>query len=323
MNMFASMPSTEPEMQVAAGILTDAQGRVLIGQRTYPPQYRHQWEFPGGKLESGETPAQALGRELAEELGVAVQASEPLIHIRYRYPDRYVHLHVRRVTQFSGKPNSLEGQALRWVRPEQLDQFPMLAANRKVIAALTLPTVYAISDIQRYPPEIVLKRLPELLAEHPLALQIREKQLTETECGALTRKLLPFCHKTGIKVLGNMAPEQAMALDLDGVHLSSARLGALNDRPLPADRWVAASCHNPAELTQAGRIGADFAVLSPVRPTPGHPDAVALGWERFAELSELAELPVYALGGVALDDLATVRQCGGQGVAMIRGAWEG
>jgi 8-oxo-dGTP diphosphatase len=84
---------------------------------------------------------------------------------------------------------------------------------------------------------------------------------------------------------------------------------------------VAASCHNAAELTHAQQIGVDFAVLSPVRETASHPDAVPLGWERFAALLEAADFPVYALGGMQPGDLAPARDAGAQGLAMISAVW--
>jgi 8-oxo-dGTP diphosphatase len=71
----------------------------------------------------------------------------------------------------------------------------------------------------------------------------------------------------------------------------------------------------------AERLGADFAVLGPVRKTPSHPDAAPLGWEGFRALSEGAALPVYALGGVISFDLEQALACGAHGIAMVRGAW--
>lgn len=316
------MPSTVPEMQVAAGVLSDADGRVLVGQRTQPDRYRNQWEFPGGKLEPGEDIAEALARELAEELGVAVEGSEPLIYVHHRYPDRDVHLHVLRVTRYRGRPRGREGQALRWVAPGELSTLPMLAANQAVVRALNLPPCYAITDLRRFDLETILSRLPALVAREPLLLQIREKHLSTGAYGALIRDLVPACKRLGIRVLGNLDPGQARELGLDGVHLSSDRLAALRQRPMPAQYWVGASCHNRAELDQAARIGADFVVLSPVRTTPGYGERAPLGWEGFADLCRQARLPVYALGGVGLEDITQARRSGGQGVAMIRGAWE-
>jgi len=123
-------------------------------------------------------------------------------------------------------------------------------------------------------------------------------------------------------VLLNGSPEQAQRVNADGVHLSANRLLALDRRPLPVNRWVAASCHNEAEVLHARRVGVDFIVVSPVRYTLSHPDAAALGWERLRILTELASLPVYALGGMTLADLGCARSHGARGIAAIRAFWE-
>ena len=114
----------------------------------------------------------------------------------------------------------------------------------------------------------------------------------------------------------------AAVLGLDGVHLPTRIAATLTQRPLPGDRWVGVSCHNAAELAHAIRIGADFATLSPVFETPSHPQSVALGWERFAELVAGATLPVFALGGLESDDIDAARMSGAQGIAAIRAFWD-
>ena len=103
--------------------------------------------------------------------------------------------------------------------------------------------------------------------------------------------------------------------------LKSEQLRSCIERPLPLHQLVGASCHDAAELALAAALSADFAALSPVMPTTSHPDALALGWERFEVLAEAASLPVFALGGVSPADLDRARRCGGQGVAGIRGFW--
>jgi len=91
----------------------------------------------------------------------------------------------------------------------------------------------------------------------------------------------------------------------------------LQVRP-PRWQWIGASCHSLSELEQAQKIGVDFAVLAPVLPTLTHPEATALGWQRFAALTEQINIPVYALGGLTKKDLNTARNAGGQGIAGIR-----
>lgn len=124
-------------VRVAVGIVADAAGAILITRR---PDHAHQgglWEFPGGKVEAGETVTAALRRELHEELGIQVQAAEPLLHIRHAYPDKTVLLEVWRVTAYQGEPHGREGQPLTWVLPARLADFAFPAADAPIIEALT------------------------------------------------------------------------------------------------------------------------------------------------------------------------------------------
>lgn len=129
------MPN-KPEIVVAAGILTDANGRALIARR---PDGAHQagwWEFPGGKLRLGETPLEGLTRELREELGIEVRAAQPLLSYRHDYPERVVHLHVWRVNEFAGEPAGAEGQPLCWLPIGELLEAGLLPADRPIVDAL-------------------------------------------------------------------------------------------------------------------------------------------------------------------------------------------
>jgi 8-oxo-dGTP diphosphatase len=90
---------------------------------------------------------------------------------------------------------------------------------------------------------------------------------------------------------------------------------------LPEPYLVGASCHNESELIHAGKLGLDFALLSPVQKTATHPDAVPLGWQDFADLVRNASVPVYALGGVSREDVSKAWECGGQGVSAISALW--
>lgn len=123
-------------IEVAAGVLTDTVGRVLLMQRLPGKHLAGKWEFPGGKFEPGEDAAAALARELGEELGIAVTASLPLIVIPWQYPEIAVRLHVRRVTAWQGEPRPREGNPLRWTALADMDVTEMPAADVGIVAAL-------------------------------------------------------------------------------------------------------------------------------------------------------------------------------------------
>ena len=121
---------------VAVGILIDDAGRVLVTRRAPEAHQGGLWEFPGGKVEDSENILAALARELREELGVLVEATEALMELEHDYGDQQVRLDVHRVTRWSGEPRGLEGQPLAWQQPEQLRDWAFPAANRPILERL-------------------------------------------------------------------------------------------------------------------------------------------------------------------------------------------
>ena len=130
---------------MVAAVITDARGRILLARRTDGRDLAGLWEFPGGKCEPGESPEQALVRELQEELGINVQVGAALINVPQRYPDKRLRLDVRRVTSWQGTPRGVEGQALAWVAPEKLVLYHMPPADQPVVAMLLQPDCYLVT----------------------------------------------------------------------------------------------------------------------------------------------------------------------------------
>ena len=310
-----------PEMtrclHVAAAVVVDEHGRVLISQR---PGHVHQgslWEFPGGKLEAGETAETGLKRELHEELGITVQAARPLIRVYHAYPDKSVLLDVWRVTRYSGEPAGLEGQPIDWVAVDELGDRAFPAADAAILKALTLPECYLITP---EPDAQFLAKLEQALARGISLVQLRAKTLSSADYKALVPEALAVCRAANARLLLNSDPQLAQELDVDGVSLSSARLMALAERPLDLE-LVAASCHTQAEVEHACALGLDFVAVSPVQETRSHPGAAVLGFDGLRALTELATVPVYALGGMSEADLDTAFRHGAQGIAAIGGLW--
>lgn len=123
-------------IRVVAGALFDAQGRVLIAQRPPGTHMAGRWEFPGGKINRGETELEALRRELLEELGVTLGEAERMLELSHDYPERRVELCMWRVTSYGGEPRTLDGQALKWVKPHDLEREDLLEADRPIVQAL-------------------------------------------------------------------------------------------------------------------------------------------------------------------------------------------
>jgi 8-oxo-dGTP diphosphatase len=131
------LPVSElPTLHVVAGALLDDAGNVLIAQRPPGKHLAGGWEFPGGKLDQDETPLDGLHRELREELGIEVIQAEWLASCQHDYADRRVMLELWAVPAFSGVPQSLDGQALRWVAVSELEAAGLLPADKPLVAAL-------------------------------------------------------------------------------------------------------------------------------------------------------------------------------------------
>ena len=306
--------------RVAAAVVVRPDGQVLLAQRPAGKAYAGYWEFPGGKLEPGETPAHALARELAEELGLAVRRAVPWLVQEYVYPHAHVELNFFRVFEWDGEPHGHDGQAFAWQTPGAFDVAPLLPANTRIMRALLLPPVYGVTCAADLGEEAFLERASRAFDAGLMLVQLRERDWPVDRVTAFAARLRDVAHAYGAKVLLNGEANTARELGLDGVHWTSARLAAVTSRP--EDMVVGASCHDAAEIARAGRLGCDFAVLGPVRDTPSHPGACTLGWDGFARAIEGTRLPVYALGGLAPADLDAAVDHGAHGIAMRRGAWE-
>jgi len=307
------------QLQVAVGVVKNAAGQILIALRDEALHQGGLWEFPGGKLEAGETALQALVRELQEELAITVNSASPLITIKHQYPDLAVQLLVFEVTDFSGVAQGNEGQPLQWVAEDTLLDYAFPAANQPIIAAAQLPPFYAILEADDEAQ--LLGNLQKILANGVKLIQIRLKNLPSQDVDKFVEKFLrqayPLCQQHDACLLGNSALAHSGHPAFHGIHLTSRDLLALDKRH-ENSRWLAASCHNLEQLQHAERIGVDFAVLAPVLPTLTHPNAAALGWEQFAAWVAEVNIPVYALGGMALPLLKKAREAGAQGIASIR-----
>lgn len=317
------MPSIAPEATpVAVAVLENAHHQVLVARRAEDKHQGGKWEFPGGKIHTGETVFEALARELNEELGITLRTACPLLRLRHSYPDQTVSLNVWRVTDYAGEPHGREGQPLRWVSAAELEGLELPEADLPIVRALQLPALYLITDSRRYGQAGMLERIERALRAGARLLQLREPQMSREEYTDYARSVIALGHRYGARVLLNADPALVEACGADGVHLDSRRLMTLVERPLSPSLRIAASCHNTAELAQAARVGADFALLSPVQATATHPDVAPLGWDEFAHLRLSCDVPVYALGGMQPGHWSEARRRGAHGLAMIGGIWE-
>ncbi|MGQ9426006.1 Nudix family hydrolase [Gilvimarinus sp. F26214L] len=312
-------------LHVAVGVVRDEDGRVLLAKRRDDVHQGGLWEFPGGKVEPGESIETALARELHEELLIGIESSEPLIQIRHHYPDKSVLLDVRQVTRFSGAPRGNEGQPLAWVDVGELGphgDYPLPAANRTIVKALNLPDAMLISGALGDRDEFLM-RLEQALEKGIRLVLLRPAEgmnrLAPEERAKLVEGALQMCTAYGARVILHQAIGDEQ--EAQGLHLTAQGLMACDGRPTAPGQLCGASCHTEEELLRAEQLDLDYALLSPVAQTATHPNQPPLGWERFAALVEAVNIPIYALGGLGMDNLSRAKEAGAQGVAAIRAFW--
>jgi len=336
-------------VQVAVGVIKDPSGRILITQRAQGVHMGGRWEFPGGKIESGETPELALVRELNEELGLEMPADvvlskviAPLITLRYDYPTKTVELHVYDVfIQAHWLPSALvscspldtsmagnevltarEGQQAKWVTCQDLHQFTFPDANQPIITALMLPSAIPIT------PSIDTGMVEAIEALHaqPFPLLHARFPLLDQEqyVSALSNLTELLSLQSEERVVLNTSLSTYAQLAYFHLHLNRHELMRCADHcdnegsiRQQVKGWLSASCHNLAELDMAIKVGADYVFFSPICATQTHPNTEPVGWDALTTFCEHAPMPVYALGGVGLDDIVKAKRCGAQGIAGI------
>ncbi len=302
-------------------IIKDQQ--VLLGLR--PPE-AHQgglWEFPGGKLEAGESVEQALYREIKEELSIHIKAAQPFMKIHHDYGDKKVLLDIYQVTDFCGEVKGAEGQEIKWqpVKELNVEEFPQ--ANRAIIYALQCSSQYLITGKFISPEEFNVK-LERSLQQSVKVVQLRCKSVDNAMYKQLAKQAARLCQQYHAPLLLNTSVEifNELSAYAQGLHLSSGRLFDYESRPVSLDKILSASCHSSAEIQQAKKLQADIVLISPVKETSSHPGVKGIGWEAFANLAASFNGPAYALGGMQDSDIDDARMAGGQGVAAISGFWE-
>jgi 8-oxo-dGTP diphosphatase len=306
-------------IEVAAAVIERPDGSFLLAQRPAGKVYEGWWEFPGGKVETGEPVADALARELHEELGLEVVGAYPWITRTFRYPHGNVRLHFFRVTDWRGEPHSREDQAFAWQRMPGLTVEPILPANGPILVSLALPVTIGITHAAAFGEAMFLDRLDAALADGLRLVQVREHGMTPDARIAFARQVVRRAHAAGAKVVVNGPVAEAVAAGADGVHLTSSALRAPRARPDIA--LVGASCHDVVELDRAESLGLDYAVVGPVLPTASHPGVEGMGWSAFEALARGRTMPVFAIGGLSPAHLHLARSHGAHGIAAIRAVW--
>lgn len=309
-------------IDVAVGVLCDEAGRILLARRPDGKGLSGYLEFPGGKVERGETPAEALARELSEEIGVHADTaySKPLIRYEYTYPGFTVRLHAYTVTRWQGEPVGAEGQELGWHERGSLTELPLLPANRPLMHALVLPILLRVTPLLTVEavPAFANTLVSLITAGEPGGIVIRLDG--EAALKQLQRHFTPVPSGAAGPVLLNLGDVATVPRGFSGLHLPGRVLYELNRRPT-GPGLMGASVHSPGEARRARELELDYVIVGNLRATPSHPGRPPLGWARFEEIALAAGLPAYAIGGLDPGDSELARRHWGQGVAGIRAFW--
>ncbi len=302
---------SESAVDVAAGVLIRADGKVLLAQRPERKVYAGFWEFPGGKVEAGETARVALDRELDEELAIKVERAYPWLTQTFTYPHATVRIHFFRVTEWHGELVAREHQAFDWQAPDHMTLAPMLPANTPILRALDLPHEYATTSVARLGEPAFLRALEARLRDGLRVVELHERGMPRDALRTLGSSVLALCraHRARLLVKGDM--QVAQEIGADGVHLSASQLEIIEERPPFA--WVAASCGDALALAKAASLALDFVVVGPVARGSG--STAPLGWPGFSALIDRYPLPVFAAGGLSRTDLDAAWRAGAHGVA--------
>lgn len=303
-------------LDVAVAVIIDASAQVLISFRHAGLHQGNLWEFPGGKLEPGESVETALRRELMEELGLEIRQCFPLQTILHEYPDKSVRLHVWRITSWVGQAHGLEGQAIAWKSAAELDPQAFPPANAAIVKTLKLPPLIAITPIVASLSELE-SVMRHLLSQDLTVIQLRQPQLSAASYLEWFRVANKLCKARQVKLMFNGDMADFPASDATGYHANSARLRTLAHRPVVPEATFSASCHNLEELQKAAALSANFVTLSPVGETSKYLSSATLGWSGFEKLLRQTSVPVYALGGLSRRDLVRATCHGAQGICGI------
>ncbi len=324
----------DPCQHVALAVI-QRNNYFLISKRAHNTHQGSLWEFPGGKVESDETIFQALFKELHEELGIIIEQAEPLISIPFSYPPDNnqqitinVLLDVWIVSSFSGQPFSKENQLIKWVTLKQLTTIEFPAANQYIIKALLLPDSYVISpdvdilDVNSR--QCFIHQFTELCRQGYSLIQLRFKKHIPRD--NVIQELVRIADNYHVNLQFNSAANINNILDCArcGIHLTSVDLHSsrLSGLRKMFCGYFSASCHNQTDVLKANKLQLDFIVISPVKKTTSHPAAKPIGWESFERLVKLAQMPVYALGGMKAEHIHQAKQSGAQGIAAISEFWK-
>jgi 8-oxo-dGTP diphosphatase len=317
------MLNIEPEavhVNVSVAVLINDNHQVLLGQRPPQKSWEGWWEFPGGKIEKGETSSEALYREIYEEIGVKITQFKKWVTRKYSYDGNDITLHFFKVQKWEGEVTPQENQKLVWTYLKNPNVSPILPANLFVQKSFDLPKYYAITNLSETSRKVFFNQLQNKISNGLKMIQVREKNISIDDFKIFAKEVIKICKPKNVKVIINSNVNLAYEIKADGVHLTSKDI--ISIKKLPKNLIVSASCHNQEEIDIAEKLNLNFLVLSAIRKTQSHPDIKPIGWDKFENIVNRVNTPIYALGGLGVKDYEVALENGAIGIASQRLIWK-
>jgi 8-oxo-dGTP diphosphatase len=304
-----------PVVDVAVCVVQTPDGRVLLAERTGRQVAAGFWELPGGKIETGESAAQAAARELQEETGLTPLGVKPWRSYEHEFPTKRLRLQFFRARGWQGSPYGREGQRLAWVDPAAPHVGPILPSNDRALFALSMPAAYIVADFgPRSSDQVVLSAIRDAMASGNTLIRVRTTATSPGQSATLLARVAGIAAEFPAARLFASSTMDARRAGLAGVHSRAQELRSLTARP-PVPLW-AVTCHDETDLARAVSLGADFVVLSPIQPDPERPWQTPIGWDGLRRYVAASPVCIYAHGGLTPADMQTAQQAGAAGVVL-------
>ena len=307
------MQNIEPKkIRVSAGILFDQNHSVLLTKRLASQSWPEYWEFPGGKLETDESLEQCLKRELLEEININVIGASRWITREFNQDDKILQVTFFLIHKWIGEIKNKDVAEYKWIDPKNIEDWPeqILPKNLYILRALSLPPLYLITDAYENPE--FHKKIKT--SKREFFIQIREPKLEKDKLIKLELDL----KKINRHILVNSRHVHELSSDF-GIHFTESDL--LKQTQLNSNKINSASVHSLENIQYAQKLGISFVVLSQVFETKSHPLTKGMGWDAFKAIVNQVDIPVYALGGMDLEDLDDSYNNGAVGIASQRKIW--